>query len=117
MRGRWLCTPSGAIDRKSSKEWGNFLLVSPPIYAPEKILMAESRRFNVMELLLIEILFDIVRCLNSTETKTLSFVSKRMRDVCLPTLFRKVSIKFSTKGFDLLESLLKSSLYRYIIFF
>lgn len=82
-----------------------------------KIPMGENRRLNGLELLPSEILFDIVKYLCNRETKTLSLVSKRMRDVCLPTLFRKVSIEFSTKGFDLLESLLKSSLHRYIVSF
>lgn len=79
--------------------------------------MAESRRLYGMELLPTEILFDIVKCLCNPETKTLSLISKRMRDVCLSVLFRKVNIEFSTEGFDLLESLLKSSLHRYIVSF
>lgn len=79
--------------------------------------MAESRGLNGMELLPTEILFDIVKYLRIRETKTLSLISKRMRDVCLPIIFHKVSIEFSTEGFDFLESLLKSSLYRYIVSF
>ncbi|CBF84454.1 uncharacterized protein ANIA_11158 [Aspergillus nidulans FGSC A4] len=70
-----------------------------------------------MELLPTEILFDIVEHLCNRETKTLSLVSKRVRDVCLPVLFRKINIEFSTEGFDLLESLLKSSIRRYIVSF
>lgn len=70
-----------------------------------------------MELLPTEILFGIVKCLDKRETKKLSVASKRMRDVCLPFLFRKASLEFSNEGFDLLESLLKSNLHRHIVSF
>ncbi|KAJ5249526.1 hypothetical protein N7524_011842 [Penicillium chrysogenum] len=70
-----------------------------------------------MELLSTEILFGIVNCLDNQQIKQLSLVSRRMRDVCLPVLFHKISIEFSNDGFDLLESILKSSLRRHIISF
>lgn len=38
-----------------------------------------------------------------------------MRDVCLPSLFRKLSIEFSNKGLNVLESILKSKLHQYIV--
>ena len=76
--------------------------------------MAETRRLNGMELLPTEILFGIVN-LDNRETKKLSHASRRIRDVCLPFLFRKVSIEFSNEAFDLLESLLKSNFHRYIV--
>lgn len=67
-----------------------------------------------MELLPTEILFGIVN-LDNRETKKLSRASRRIRDVCLPFLFRKVSIEFSNEAFDLLESLLKLNFHRYIV--
>lgn len=70
-----------------------------------------------MELLSTEILFGIVNCLDNQQIKQLLLVSRRMRDVCLPVLFHKISIEFSNDGFDLLESILKSSLRRHIISF
>ncbi|KAJ6018501.1 hypothetical protein N7522_001965 [Penicillium canescens] len=70
-----------------------------------------------MELLPTEILFGIVKYLDNWEVKQLSLSSRRMRDVCLPTLFRKLSIEFSNEGFDLLESVLESNLHRYIVSF
>jgi hypothetical protein len=70
-----------------------------------------------MELLPTEILFGIVKCLDNQQIKQLSVVSSRMRDICLPVLFHKISIEFSNEGLDLLESILKSSLNRYIVSF
>ncbi|KAJ5253224.1 hypothetical protein N7489_003634 [Penicillium chrysogenum] len=70
-----------------------------------------------MELLPTEILFGIVKCLDNQQTKQLSVVSSRMRDICLPVLFHKISIEFSNEGLDLLESILKSNLNRYIVSF
>lgn len=70
-----------------------------------------------MELLPTEILFGVVKCLDNRDVKQLSRSSKRMRDVCLPFLFRKLSIEFSNEGFDLLEGILKSKLHRYIVAF
>ncbi|KAF7586154.1 hypothetical protein BBP40_009396 [Aspergillus hancockii] len=46
-----------------------------------------------------------------------TLIEWRTRDVCLPFLFRKVNIEFSNKGFDLLERLLESNLYWYIVSF
>jgi hypothetical protein len=68
-----------------------------------------------MESLPIEIVFGIVECLDIGEVKQLSLSSRRMRGVCLPSLFRKLTIEFSRKGFDLLESVLKSNLHKYIV--
>lgn len=68
-----------------------------------------------MELLPTEVLFGIVRYLSNWEVKQLSLSSRRMRDVCLPFLFHNLTIEFSNKGFDLLESILKSNLHRYIV--
>ena len=72
---------------------------------------------NNMELLPSEIIFGIVKYLDNREVKQLSRSSRRMRDVCLPSLFRKLSVKFSNKGLSLLESILKSNLDRYILSF
>lgn len=70
-----------------------------------------------MELLPTEILFGILNCLANREIKQLSLTSRRMRDVCLPVLFCKISIEFSNKGFNLLESILESNVHRYIVSF
>jgi hypothetical protein len=72
---------------------------------------------NNMELLPSEILFGIVKYLDNREVKQLSHSSRRMRDVCLSSLFRKLSVEFSNKGLGLLESILKSNLHRYIVSF
>ncbi|KAJ6018385.1 hypothetical protein N7522_001849 [Penicillium canescens] len=68
-----------------------------------------------MELLPTEILFGIVKYLDNWEVKQLSLSSRRVSDVCLPTLFRKLSVEFSNEGLDLLESVLESNLHRYIV--
>lgn len=65
-----------------------------------------------------EILYKIVEYLHSQEIKPLLYINRRMRDVCLLTLFRKVRFGFSDNGFDGLEGLLQSShLYPYIVSF
>ncbi|KAJ5183278.1 hypothetical protein N7492_000894 [Penicillium capsulatum] len=61
-----------------------------------------------------EILYSIVKYLYFWEVKSLSCVSRRMRDVCVPTLFRNISFEFSDAGFDVLESLLQSQLRQYV---
>ena len=68
--------------------------------------MAETFHSNGLELLPTEILYGIVKRLDSRAIKKLSCISRRMRDVCLPSLFRRVSIEFSNAGFDVLENLL-----------
>jgi hypothetical protein len=42
---------------------------------------------------------------------------RRMRDVCLPVPFHKIRVESSNEGFDLLESILKSNLHRYVVSF
>lgn len=79
--------------------------------------MAEAFHSNGLELLPTEILYGIVKCLDNRAIKRLSCISRRMRDVCLPSLFRKVSIEYSHVGFDVLENLLQSHLHQYIVTF
>lgn len=79
--------------------------------------MAEIRQLNGLQMLPTEIFFGVAKYLDKRNLKKLSCVNRRVRDACLPFLFRKVSIEFSNAGFDLLESLLKSHLHRYIASF
>lgn len=70
-----------------------------------------------LEILPPEILYKIVDYLHGWELKSLSSVNKWMRDICLPSLFRKVSFEFSKDGFDGLEELLQSHLCSYVASF
>ncbi|KAJ5988273.1 hypothetical protein N7481_003483 [Penicillium waksmanii] len=69
------------------------------------------------ELMPTEILFCVVNCLQKRDIKEFSCVSKRARDVCLPFLFREVSIDFSSAGFRKLDKMLHSHICRYIVSF
>ncbi|KAH8799386.1 hypothetical protein F5884DRAFT_811731 [Xylogone sp. PMI_703] len=50
----------------------------------------------------------IIDLLAPWNVKNLSLSSKRLREVCLPSLFRSVEFPFSDAGFDGLKSLMKS---------
>ena len=70
-----------------------------------------------LEFLPTEILYKIVEYLHGWQVKGLSCVNRRIRDVCLPSLFRKVSFEFSEDGFDGLAGLLQSHLCPFIVSF
>ena len=70
-----------------------------------------------IELLPNEILYGILKCLYSWEIKRFSCVSRRIRDVCLPSIFRKITCEFSKEGFDKLQALLQSNLRQHVVSF
>ena len=64
-----------------------------------------------------EIIRDIVDNLSFWDIIELSYVSKRLRKVCLPSIFHRVKFEFSQSGLDKLQSLLKSDTRHYVVFF
>ncbi|KAH6662963.1 hypothetical protein B0J14DRAFT_621705 [Halenospora varia] len=61
-----------------------------------------------LETLSIEIFYNIIDLLTPWDVKDLSRASKRVRELCLLSLFRCVEFPFSNAGFDGLTSLTKS---------
>lgn len=70
-----------------------------------------------LERLPTEIIRDVVDNLTFWDITELSCVSRRLRKVCLPSLFRRVKFEFSQSGFDKLQSLLKSDARHHVVFF
>lgn len=61
-----------------------------------------------------EILHLILASLPSWETKDLSLVNRRLREVCLPFLFHQVGFSFSEVGLDELQQLTNSPVRRHV---
>ena len=70
-----------------------------------------------LELLLTEIIRDIVNNLSFWDITELSYISKRLRKVSLPSIFHRVKFKFLKSGLDKLQSLLKSDIHHHVVFF
>jgi hypothetical protein len=64
-----------------------------------------------------KILSAVVDLLPLREIKHLSCVSKLLRKVCLPPLFRRVRFRFALAGFEEITVLLKSDVRYYIVSF
>jgi hypothetical protein len=70
-----------------------------------------------LESLPTEILRDIVDLLPLQDIKQLSCASKRLREICLPPLFRRVNVEFSQAGFENLSDILKSDVRYHVVSF
>lgn len=70
-----------------------------------------------LETLPTETLYNIVDLLVPWEIKYLSRASKRLREACLPTLFRCVKFQFSEAGFDGLKELKESAARYHVVSF
>jgi hypothetical protein len=70
-----------------------------------------------LELLPTEIIREVVNNLCTWDITELSCVSRKLRKVCLPSLFRRVKFEFSQSGFDKLQSLLKSDARHHVVSF
>ncbi|OBT89441.1 hypothetical protein VE02_02027 [Pseudogymnoascus sp. 03VT05] len=70
-----------------------------------------------LETLPTEILYAVIDHLPVWQIKNLSCASKRLRQVCLSTLFRHVKFEFSQAGIEGLNDLLKSNICGYIASF
>ena len=80
-------------------------------------MSVDSPKSNRLETLPTEISRIIINLLSPWDVKNLSRASKRLREVCLPSLFRCVEFQFSEAGFNGLKSLLKSDTRYYVISF
>jgi hypothetical protein len=69
------------------------------------------------ETLTAEALFVVIGLLPLWEIKQLSCTSTRLREACLPFLFRHVKFRFSKSGFDDLRSLIDSEARQHVISF
>lgn len=74
-------------------------------------------RTSRLEAVPAEISSTIITFLTSREVKDLSWVSKRLREACLPSLFRRVKFQFSEAGFVGLKSLMKSDARYHVVSF
>ncbi|KAM3522948.1 hypothetical protein MY4038_008392 [Beauveria bassiana] len=63
---------------------------------------------NRLERLPTEIIHAVVEFLAPWDVKDLSYTSKRLRQACLPRIFRRVKFEFSLTGIEELKGLLKS---------
>jgi hypothetical protein len=70
-----------------------------------------------LESLPTEILRDIVDHLPLQDVEQLSCASKRLREVCLPSLFRRVKFEFSQAGFEQLKSIVESDVRHHVVSF
>lgn len=68
-----------------------------------------------LELLPTELLLSIVDNLWASEVRELSLASKRLRNACLPSLFRVVAFQFSHAGFTKIQKLVQSSVRHHIV--
>ena len=80
-------------------------------------MSVDSPKTNRLETLPTEISHIIIDFLTPWNVKDLSRVSKRLREACKPSLFRRVKFQFSEAGFDGLKSLLKSDARNHIASF
>ncbi|KAJ5976625.1 hypothetical protein N7481_010332 [Penicillium waksmanii] len=79
--------------------------------------MSSARQPAWLELLPSEILGVVVKCLFTNDMKHLSCVSKRLRDVSIPYLFRGVRFSFSDSGLLGLRRLMLSGVRQYVVSF
>ncbi|KAF3012718.1 hypothetical protein E8E15_004220 [Penicillium rubens] len=61
-----------------------------------------------------EIILQIVESLSRFELKTFSCINKRLRELCVPSIFSKVKFEFSKSGLEALNHLLGSDVRRHV---
>lgn len=72
-------------------------------------MIVDAPELSRLETLPPEILHNAVELLPLSAIKALSCASKRLREVCLPTLFRRVKFEFSEAGLEELKGIVKST--------
>jgi hypothetical protein len=77
----------------------------------------DYREIPRLETLPTEILSTIIGLLPFWEVKDLSRASRRLRKVCIPSLFHHVEFQFSETGFEGLKSLLESDVRDHVVCF
>jgi hypothetical protein len=78
---------------------------------------AKTNQAVYLETLPTEILRDIVDHLSFRDVEPLSLASRRLREVCLPSLFRRVKFEFSEVGFERLETIIGSDVRHHVVSF
>ena len=82
------------------------------------LAIISGRENPCLETLPIEVLYLIIDLLLPWDIKTLSCISKRLRQVCLPSLFHRIEFcKFSHDGFEELKNLLKLDARHHVVSF
>lgn len=71
-------------------------------------------RSNRLERLPTEIIHAVVEFLAPWDVKSLSYTSRRLRQACLPRIFRRVKFEFSLTGIEKLKGLLKSDVRNHV---
>ncbi|KAJ5244730.1 hypothetical protein N7489_004826 [Penicillium chrysogenum] len=61
-----------------------------------------------------EIILQIVESLSRFELKTFSCINKRLRELCVPSIFSKVKFELSKSGLETLNHLLESDVRRHV---
>lgn len=79
--------------------------------------MSSEHQPTRLGLLPTEILYVVVEHLFVQDMRHLSCASGRLREVCMPNLFRNVRFPFSDSGFDGLRRLLLSDVRHYVVSF
>ena len=77
----------------------------------------ELSNANCLETLPTEILRTVIDLLTPWDIKRLSCTSNQLREVCLPSLFRRVHFEFSQDSFEELKSFLQSDVRHHVISF
>jgi hypothetical protein len=83
----------------------------------EKDSCLELSNTTRLENLPTEILRTVIDLLFPSDIKWLSCASKHLREVCLPSLFRRVHFEFSKDGFEELKRMLQSDNRHYVFSF
>lgn len=85
---------------------------------PSKALMiVDTPELSYLETFSPGSLHTVINLLPLSAIKDLSCASKRLRDACLPTLFRQVKFEFSEAGLGELSSILKSDVHCHVVSF
>ncbi|KAK8142117.1 hypothetical protein G3M48_009321 [Beauveria asiatica] len=80
-------------------------------------MSTDNLRLTRLERLPTEIIHAVVEFLEPWSIKKLSYTSKRLRQACLPTIFRRVKFEFSLAGIEGMKGLLKSNVRSYVTSF
>ncbi|KAM3556917.1 hypothetical protein ARSEF4850_005305 [Beauveria asiatica] len=80
-------------------------------------MSTDNLRLTRLERLPTEIIHAVVEFLEPWSIEKLSYTSKRLRQACLPTIFRRVKFEFSLAGIEGMKGLLKSNVRSHVTSF
>jgi hypothetical protein len=103
---------------KSLASFLSFTFLNPyPTAITHSSTLRSAMAISRLETLPTETFYNIIEFLVPRDVKRLSRASKRSREVCLPTLFRRVEFRFSKAGFDRLKNFIKSDTRYHVVSF